>query len=181
MLPQIIPSQYLLISKTLDLQGHIKYQHFSPPIHRNVKLTKEHNQKKSIRTGRSLERSAQQRRTRLINIGLCNVIHCKDGYLKHWTFTTATPIFDKRVITRHFTDFIRRFERVLHFKPIYIAVLEEHNSDSTSEGRIHSYHIHCLFFNVPYIPHSRIMEVWGLGNVFVTPYPTEDALIVEPD
>ena len=109
-----------------------------------------------------------------MNIGLCNLVHCKDGFLKHWTFTTAIPIYDKRIITRNFTDFIRRLERVLRFKPIYMAVLEEHDSDLTTEGRLHSYHVHCLFFNLPYFPHHEIVNIWKLGLCWVTPYPVED-------
>ena len=170
---QIIPSEYLLISKTLDLQGYLKYQHFAPPLHRNVKLTKEHNQKKSIRSGRSVKRSGQQRRTRLINIGLCNLVHCTDGYLKHWTYTTADPFFDKKLLTRHFTDFIRRLERVLHYKPLYMAVLEQHDSEVTGEDKRYSYHIHCLFFNLPYYSQLEMTKKWGLGRVWVTPYSAD--------
>lgn len=162
---QIIPSQYLLISKTLDLQQYIKYQKFTPPLHKNVKHTIEHTQKKSIRSGRTLKRSQQQRRSRLMNIGLCNLIHCTDGFVKFYTFTSKVPQFNKPEFTRDFTDFIRRFERVLGYKPLYIAVLEEHDSASTKEDRRFSYHIHALFFNVGYYHDSKIMDIWGFGIV----------------
>ena len=171
---QIIPSQYLLITKTLDLQGYLKYQHFSPPLHRYVKLTTQHNEKKAIRTGRALKRSQAQRKTRLMNIGLCNLVLCTDGFVKFYTFTTKDSYFDRKVFTRLFTDFIRRLERFLGFKVIYIAVPEQHDSEATLESRRYSYHFHCLFFNLPYQSNRQIEDIWRLGMIKIKAIPIND-------
>lgn len=171
---QIIPSQHLLITKTLDLQGYLKYQHFSPPLHRNVKLTTQHNEKKAIRTGRALKRSQAQRKTRLMNIGLCNLVLCTDGFVKFYTFTTREPYFNRKEFTRLFTDFIRRLERFLDLKVVYIAVPEQHDSENTQENRRYSYHFHALFFNLPYQSNRQIEEIWRLGIVKIKAIPVKD-------
>lgn len=162
---QIIPSYKLVLSKTLDLQQYIKYQKYSPPINKGVKHSISHIQKKSIRDGRSIKRSIAQRKTRIMNIGLCNLVHCKDGYLKFYTFTTKESYYDRKQFVRLFTDFIRRFNRYLGYKSIYIAVPEQHNSDKTSENKRFSYHFHAVFFNIPYIHFSVIVNLWGLGDI----------------
>lgn len=171
---QIIPPFKVVDTKTLDLQGYIKHLQFSPSIHKGVKLTKTHNEKKSYRTGRELKRSAQQRKTKLVNIGLCNLIHCKDGYVKFYTFTTKKPYFNRKLFVREFTNFIRRLERYLGYKVIYYAVTEEHDSSSTSEARRFSYHYHALFFNLPYIYYEIIQNIWGLGFIYIKPIPIEN-------
>lgn len=157
-----------IYSKTSLLgNSYIKYQQFNPPIHKGVKHTKQHTIKKSApRTGQTKARSAQQKRTRIMSIGLCNLSQTTDGYIKFLTLTAGTPTRNLKLWNRTFTKFIQRWEYKLGYKIKYIAIPEVHNSPRTSDARRNTYHMHAIFFNVPYVSNKEIQTIWGQGIVY---------------
>ena len=154
-------------TKLLLLGNYSKFQTFSPPLHIGVKHTKQHTLKKSVRTGRSLKRSASQKRTRLFNIGLCNITHTVDSRVKFLTLTLAEPQFNHAFLSRMFTKFIMRLEYKLGYKVKYIGVTEKHDSIHTIESRRGSYHIHAIFFNIPFLPHEDYQKLWKHGFTYI--------------
>lgn len=164
-----------LHTKLLYLGSYYKYQTFSPPLHIGVKHTKQHTQKKSVRTGRTLKRSASQKRTRLFNIGLCNLNQAQDSRVKFLTLTVAEPQFNMSVLSRMFTKFIMRLEYHLGYKVKYIGIPERHDSKKTQENRRGSYHIHAIFFNVPYLSIQEYQRLWDHGFSYVKAISVEDS------
>lgn len=168
-------NQFNSMSNKLLILGnsYLKYQTFNPPIHTGVKHSKQHTIKKSHRTGRQSTRSSQQKKTRLSNIGLCNIQHNTDGYLKFITLTTAKSLFNLKLFNRQFTKFIMRWEYKLGYKIKYIAIPEQHDSLSTSPTRRGAYHMHAIMFNVPFTTTKEIQRLWGNGIVYVEGIPVK--------
>jgi len=79
---------------------------------------------------------------------------------KFLTLTFAEDIKDLKKANLHFMNFVKRMNRFLNFKLRYIAVVQF--QDKTRGGVIH-YHI--MLFNVPFVPVSKITEIWGHGFV----------------
>ena len=154
-------------SKLLFLGDYYKYQTFSPPLHLGVKHTTEHIHLKAYRTGRTKARSASQKRTRLFNISLCNLKYATDSRVKFLTLTVAEPQFELARLSRMFTKFIMRLEYKLGFKVKYIGLPERHDSSATSSSRRGSYHIHVIFFNLPYLSMDDYRHLWPHGFLYV--------------
>lgn len=155
----------VIFNRIVDLNSYCKYQEFVPPLHTGFTVTR----RNIIRNGRALDHSASQKRTRLMNIGFCNIHLALDGYLKFVTFK-PNPLYRTKEIkefNRQFTKFIQRMEYQLGYKPVYIAIPEKNNSEHTNKKIKDTYHMHAIFFNIPYLHSSKWEEIYNLG--FVTP------------
>jgi len=164
-------------TKTLDLYGYIKHQHFRPQLTIGVKRSESRIARTRLRTGRAKDHSAMQKKTRLLNVALCNLHQAPDKLLKFVTFKPSVEYrnADIKKANRVFTDFVRRFEYYLGYKPLYIC-LPEINDKNPSSKIYKTFHHHALFFNIPYIPQKIWEDIFGIG--FVTPLavPVSDGL-----
>lgn len=153
-----------VFSKTKFLGNFIKFSHFSPPIHFGFSESKKKTYKKTrTRTGRAKEASGRQKRTRLLEIAMCNEVLAKDGYLKFVTFKPRAGTRDLKKFNQDFKKFIQRFNYRFGIKAVYIACPEKHDSERTSDERRGTYHMHAIFFNVPLLGVSLWEEIYGLG------------------
>lgn len=84
-----------------------------------------------------------------------------DSKTSFLTLTTKENITDRDEFTALFKTFVKRFNyHVFHTKKSklkYCGCLERQKRGS--------YHIHLLLFDVPYVPHKKLLELWGLGAV----------------
>lgn len=77
------------------------------------------------------------------------------------TLTTKKCIEDRDEFTKMFKSFIKRFNyQVFDSKKSvlkYIGVLERQKRGA--------WHIHLLLFDVPFVPHTQLLEMWGHGAI----------------
>lgn len=77
------------------------------------------------------------------------------------TLTTKDNIQDREVFISLFKAFIKRFNYQVYntkkSKLKYVGCLEKQKRGA--------YHIHLLLFNVPFVPHKKLLNIWGLGAV----------------
>lgn len=104
---------------------------------------------------------------KLRDIVISNLPYGKPRFI---TLTYASPEFSSSKSKRDFKTFIQRLRYHLgelghdsQFR--YIAVPEEHNSDSTATDRIHSYHFHVILFDLPYIDTTFYARTWSHGFI----------------
>lgn len=116
-------------------------------------LTEEEQKERLIRMGKS-RLEAKWKLLRLVDTNY-------DDKTSFLTLTTKVNIENRELFNDLFKKFINRFnyqvyntkKRVLK----YIAVLERQKRGS--------YHAHILLFDVPFIPHKDLLEMWGHGAV----------------
>lgn len=112
-------------------------------------------------------RSTMRARRKIFDIVACN-INMLDYYgniqrPKFWTLTFADNIQDIKEANKEFTDFNKRLS--YHFYKInknvlkYVCIPE-----FQKRGAVH-YHV--LYFNLPYIEQSVLLNIWKQGFVFV--------------
>lgn len=87
------------------------------------------------------------------------------GSPRFLTLTYATPQFDKKQANLDFKNFIKRLKYTTKIQLRYVAVSEEHDSQSTSSNRVHSYHFHVLIFDLPFLSSKVYAEVWRHGFI----------------
>lgn len=76
---------------------------------------------------------------------------------KFLTLTFKDNIKDLKVANENFKNFIKRMNYYLKIKLKYLYVRE-----FQKRGAVH---FHCIFFNMPYVSHSKLLEIWNLGSV----------------
>ncbi|MDN5303589.1 MAG: hypothetical protein PWP46_468 [Fusobacteriaceae bacterium] len=105
----------------------------------------------------SLKRSKE----RIVNLINANI----NNNVKFLTLTFRDNITDVKQSNKEFTNFIKRFNYYLKIKKSYneklkyISVLE-----TQKRGAIH-YHI--LLFDCPFVSFEELMNIWGLGSVYI--------------
>jgi len=93
---------------------------------------------------------------------LCNLPY---GNPKFLTLTYSDPQFDEKRAKLDFNKFIKRLKYHTKIQLRYIAVLEEHNSDTTRLDRLHSYHFHILIFDLSFFPAKVYADIWKHGFI----------------
>jgi len=95
---------------------------------------------------------------------LLRIVDC--NYCKKTSFLTLTVkenIKDRETFNNMFKAFIKRFYyhvyKTKKSKLKYIACLEQQKRGA--------YHAHLLLFDVPFIPHKKLLEIWGHGGVTI--------------
>lgn len=97
---------------------------------------------------------------------LCKIL--KAAYMI--TLTTKKAIYDRTIFEKLFQEFSRRVRLVQGFE--YVAVLEKHNSEFTSESKQGSYHLHIAVATRQ--NYKLLWNIWlrvcgeGQGRVFVS-------------
>lgn len=86
------------------------------------------------------------------------LINCNIGeYSKFVTLTFRNNVTDIKAANYEFKKFKQRLEFHLGHKLQYLTVIE-----FQKRGAIH---YHCLMFNAPYVPNSKLREIWRNGFV----------------
>lgn len=84
-----------------------------------------------------------------------------DNRTSFLTLTTKENIKERDEFTALFKTFVKRFNYSVFdtkkSKLKYCGCLEKQ--------RRGSYHMHLLMFDVPYVPHKKLLELWGLGAI----------------
>ncbi|MCP0887911.1 protein rep [Ligilactobacillus sp. WILCCON 0076] len=116
-------------------------------------LTKEE-QKIRLASMKKKRREAKWRLQRIIDSNFDN----RTSFL---TLTTKENIKEREKFIALFKAFVKRFNYAVFntkkSKLKYCGCLEKQKRGS--------YHIHLLMFDVPYVPHKQLLELWGLGAV----------------
>jgi len=87
---------------------------------------------------------------------------------KFMTLTFKGEVTDYEFANKEFTRFIERLNYKVYRKKCaklkYTAVIEHHNTEENQ-----GIHFHVIFYNLPYILHSELLEIWrgkrGTGGV----------------
>ena len=109
------------------------------------------------------QRLERMKKTRLeAKWSLLRLVDCNfDDTTSFLTLTTKENISERNEFKDLLKTFIKRFNyhifqtKISHLK--YIAVLEKQKRGA--------WHAHILLFSVPYIPHKKLLELWGHGAV----------------
>lgn len=108
-------------------------------------------------------RLARMKQTRLTTKHkLKRLIDCNfDNKTSFLTLTTKDNITDRDDFTLLFKNFVKRYNysvfKTKKSRLKYVAVLEQ-------QGR-GAWHAHAILFSVPFVPHSELLELWGIGAV----------------
>lgn len=108
------------------------------------------NYKRSLQSAKR----AQKKMERLINAN----IGCWKQKEKFITLTFSEYKTREQVL-KCFDRFKRRLKRAVHDEFEYIAVIER---GTKGTKRLH---MHCIFFNLPYVKNSVFRKIWKYGNV----------------
>lgn len=108
-------------------------------------------------------RLARMKQTRLTTKHkLKRIIDCNfDNRTSFLTLTTKDNITDRDDFTLLFKNFVKRYNygvyKTKRSKLKYVAVLERQKRGA--------WHAHVILFSVPFVPHSELLELWGIGAV----------------
>ncbi|PTK03389.1 rolling circle replication-associated protein [Mammaliicoccus sciuri] len=84
-----------------------------------------------------------------------------DNRTSFLTLTTKENITNRSIFNNMFDKFVTRLNyHVLGTKKRlikYIAVLEKQKRGA--------WHVHMMLFNIPFVPHSKLLKIWGHGAV----------------
>lgn len=129
---------------------------YSQPEHQNKdKITNLPNHERIQRDKANKKRSLQrtdQRLRRLINANIGKHGSHTDKFI---TLTFKNNITDHDTANKEFRNFIRRLNYHVFKKQsglAYIAVIERQDRGAL--------HYHTIFFNLPYIPQKKLLEIW---------------------
>lgn len=100
------------------------------------------------------------------------------GSPKFLTLTYRNAEFSSVKAKYDFNKFIKRLKYNVNPALRYIAVMEEHNSSSTSTDRLHSYHFHVLIFDVPFVSAKVYAEIWRYGFIKINAVKNDHLRIV---
>ena len=103
----------------------------------------------------------------LRDIVLSNLPYGKPRFM---TLTYASPQFSNQKAKENLKLFIKRLRYHLEeqghdHRFRYIAVSEQHDSETTDETRRYSYHFHILLFDLPYLRTAFYAEIWKHGFI----------------
>lgn len=116
--------------------------------------------KESIKSDEIRKQSIRRASANIRRLASCNF----GEYSKFLTLTfkdgSVDDVGNIKECNREFKKFIQRLKyRVGDFK--YIAVVEF--QEENDRGAVH-YHV---ILNIPYVPHSDLLKLWGLGSVYI--------------
>lgn len=78
---------------------------------------------------------------------------------------------DRETLLLSFKNFIRRLKREYGKKFEYIAVVER---GTRGQKKLH---LHCIFFNLPYVKNSYLRKIWQNGFVKINAFETEQEIV----
>lgn len=134
----------------------------------DIVIEKEHKKSKrktfdELTTEQQNKRLERMGKTRLdAKWKLLRIVDCNfDDKTSFLTLTTKKNIEDRNEFTALLKTFIKRFNyhifNTKKSKLKYLAVLERQKRNA--------WHTHILLFNVPYIPHEKLLSLWTHGSV----------------
>lgn len=122
----------------------------------NIEFDDLDNDKQDLKLKR-LSRTRQQAKWNLIRLVDVNF----DDKTSFLTLTTKENVTDRSLFNNMFDKFVTRLNyHVLGTKKRlikYIAVLEKQKRGA--------WHVHMMLFSFPYVPHSKLLKIWGHGAV----------------
>lgn len=172
---------YAIQTKTTLYNNYTKYQQFSPPLAAGFKRRVGTAQRIAYRDGRALARSAQQRKRRVVDYVLANVSLAETARVRI-KFVTLKPAVEYRTteLKQHNRNVTKFLQRVKYFTGLdklqYIGIPEKNDSKKTSDLIRGTYHTHIFFFNIPYIPRTKLEEIYGQGFCDIRAVNTKDIL-----
>lgn len=116
-----------------------------------------------------LPRSAQRSKKKLERLIFANIgqYEEKDKFI---TLTFKENV-DRDKLLFEFKNFIRRLKRQYGKDFEYIAVIER---GTRGQEKLH---LHCIFFNLPYVKNSYLRKIWGNGFVKINAFETEQEIV----
>lgn len=113
--------------------------------------------------------SAQRSKKTLERLIFANV----GQYVEKDKFITLTfnHHVDREQLLLEFKNFIRRLKRKYGTGFEYIAVIER---GTKGEKKLH---LHCIFFNLPYVKNSYLRKIWGNGFVKINAFESEQDIV----
>jgi hypothetical protein len=111
-------------------------------------------QEERLKTLKKHRQVAKWRLLRLIDVNF-------DSKSSFITLTTKKNIRDRERFSKIFGKFVKRYNYSIFgtkkAKLKYIAVLERQKRGA--------WHVHCLMFSVPYVPHKQLLTLWPFGGI----------------
>lgn len=113
-------------------------------------------------------------RTRMNLMRKARTCHTKNT--RFVTFTLADNSVTREQMIAYFYDTVRTMQKALYRNIDYLYVLERQKERGLKEGNLGAWHIHALFFNVPYFTNeSWHVLFWNHGWVKATTVHTPEA------
>ncbi|MDT2782829.1 Rep protein [Vagococcus fluvialis] len=161
--------------KIITTEEFLELWEYDKPIFTKGKKVKGDTEKKENPTKRKSfdELSDEEQTERLIRMGktrlkakwrLMRLIDANvDDKTSFLTLTTQENIQNREVFMLMIKDFIKRFNYQIYktkkskLKIIYVI-------EKQTRG---AYHCHCLIFDIQYIPHKTLADIWSHGYIFI--------------
>ncbi|MCC7667184.1 MULTISPECIES: Rep protein [Liquorilactobacillus] len=158
--------------KIIKTKGYTEIWDYKFPVPTKGELVEENDSKKEVIKRRSFEELSQEEQSeRLKNMQkkrreakwrLQRIIDSNfDNHTSFLTLTTKRNIQDRDEFTALFKSFVKRFNySVYHTKKrklAYCGTLERQKRGA--------FHMHLILFNIPFVPHNQLLELWGLGAI----------------
>ena len=123
---------------------------------------------KAVGDYKRTRQSAQRSRKKSERLVYANV----GQYAEKDKFITLTfrKNVDRDELIKAFKTFIRRMKRKYNNQFEYIAVIERGGKGQKK------LHLHCVFFNLPYVKKDELREIWKNGFVQVNAFESENEI-----
>lgn len=148
-----------------DYYRHYRYLPFKMVKKEDIKKVRSHSVSPDYEILKFQYADIAKRKLR--DLVLSNLPYGKPRFM---TLTYAIPEFSNMQAKHDLKLFIKRLR--YHLEELgfnrdfrYIAVPEQHDSDSTNEERRYSYHFHVILFDLPYINTTFYSDNWKHGFI----------------